>query len=71
MGTTTVIAHQGDTVDAICHRHLGRTAGVTEQVLEMNPGLASKGPVLPEGTPVLLPTQSTAPVQKQTIQLWD
>ena len=27
-----VIANQGDTVDQICQRHYGRTAGITEQV---------------------------------------
>lgn len=28
------IAHQNDTVEALCWRHYGRTAGVTEAVLE-------------------------------------
>lgn len=71
MGTATVIAQQGDTVDAICHRHLGRTNSITEQVLALNPGLASHGNVLPEGTKLLMPTLQQFPAQKQTIQLWD
>ena len=29
-----VRAYQGDTVDALCWRHYGRTQGVTEQVLQ-------------------------------------
>jgi phage tail protein X len=68
----TVLARQGDTVDGICWRELGATTGVVEQVLELNRGIADLGPVLPEGTPVVLPERSavTAPVLS-TIQLWD
>lgn len=65
-----VIALQGDTVDLLCMRHLGRTAGITEAVLDQNPGLAALGPVLPMGTAVYLP--DTAPAAPQTLhQLWD
>lgn len=66
-----VIAHQGDTVDLICHRHLGRTASVVERVLEANPGLAALGPVLPMGTALDLPDSAPAAVQEDLIQLWD
>jgi len=66
-----VIANQGDTVDALCWRHYGRTAGVTEAVLEANPGLADLGPILPQGVMVNMPeAQSTAPV-RQMVNLWD
>jgi len=65
-----VIAHQGDTVDALCWRHYGRTAGVVEAVLEANPRLADLGPVLPHGQRVTLPEQAPQP-QTQTVQLWD
>lgn len=65
-----VRAHQGDTVDAICWRHYGRTAGVTEQVLLANPGLADFGPTLPHGTLVELPDITTPP-QKRMVNLWD
>lgn len=61
---------QGDTVDRICHRVYGKTAGVTEAVYEANPGLADIGPVIPTGTLVKLPevaVQST----KATVQLWN
>jgi phage tail protein X len=67
---TTVHAAQGDTLDAICWRHYGRTAGVVEQVLDANPGLASLGPILPHGTAVQLPDITTQQ-QRQTVQLWD
>lgn len=66
----TVIANQGDTVDLICWREYGRTDGVTEAVLEANPGLADHGAVLPLGTQVSLP--DVTPTQKQTtVTLWD
>ncbi|WIX04442.1 tail protein X [Stutzerimonas balearica] len=64
-------AQQGDTVDAICWRHYGRTAGVVEQVLDANPGLADLGPVIPHGTQVLLPEQAVRAEQRQVVNLWD
>ncbi len=66
-----VTAHQGDTVDALCQRHLGSTASVTEQVLELNQGLASLGPILPMGTQVELPDQAPAKNNDTLIKLWD
>lgn len=66
-----VIAHQGDTLDTLCWRHLGTTRPV-EDALQRNPGLAALGAVLPEGTPVNLPeAESTAAPAKTIIQLWD
>lgn len=64
-------AHQGDTLDTLCWRHLGSVEPV-ETVLELNPGLAALGPILPEGTAVNLPeaTQAAAP-SAPIIQLWD
>ena len=62
----------GETVDAICWRMLGRTRDVTEQVLDLNPGLAALGPKLPAGTVVTLPdTADLAPAVLETINLWD
>lgn len=67
-----VIANQGDTLDSLCWRHLGSSTPV-EAVAEANPGLAALGPVLPVGTPVILPDAQPAARrrQKQLIQLWD
>ena len=67
---THMRAIQGDTVDAICWRHYGRTAGVTEAVLEANPGLADFGPQIPQGTLVLMPTEAPQPL-RQMVNLWD
>jgi len=66
-----VRAHQGDTVDAICQRIYGRTAGVTEQLLELNPGLADLGPILPQGTAITLPEVVQQPQHSTVVQLWD
>jgi phage tail protein X len=65
-----VIAQQGDSIDALCWRHLGSSAAV-EATFEANPGLAALGPVLPMGTPVVLPDQDAAPQNNTLIQLWD
>lgn len=67
-----VRAHQGDTVDIICQRAYGRTDVITEQVLRLNPGLADKGPILPQGTAVRLPdAPPDTRRQPSTIKLWD
>jgi phage tail protein X len=67
----SVIANQGDTVDAICWRYYGRTAGVTEAVLDANPGLADLGPVIPHGTAITLPDAAPQAEQRQVVNLWD
>lgn len=66
---TTVRAQQGDSIDSLCWRHLGSSAQV-EATLELNPGLAARGPVLPNGLPVTLP-EPAAPQKTNLIQLWD
>lgn len=63
-------ANQNETLDALCWRHYGRTAGVVEAVLEANPGLADLGPNLPQGHPVTLPDAAPQPEQ-QAVTLWD
>lgn len=66
-----VRAMQGDTLDAVCQRYYGRTAAVTEAVLELNRGLAELGPVLPQGTIIELPELAPPPQNNNMIQLWD
>lgn len=67
----TVHAQQGDTVDLICQRYFGRTAGITEAVLEANPGLAEKGVILPHGTAVRLPDVAPQATTTTAVKLWD
>lgn len=59
--TFAVRAQQGDTVDQLCQRHLGTTAGVTEVTYTLNPGIAALGPVLPLGLLVTLPEPNLTP----------
>lgn len=66
-----VAALQGDTLDQLCQRHLGRTAGVVEDALDANPGLAAQGAVLPMGAEVILPDQAPAAAPTPLLQLWD
>ncbi|RON61598.1 phage tail protein [Pseudomonas fluorescens] len=69
--TVSIRTQQNDTVDALCWRHYGRTAGVTEAVLEANPSLADHGPTLPQGLLVQMPEAQAAALQRQIVNLWD
>jgi len=69
--SVTIRAYQNDTVDAMCWRYYGRTAGVTEAVLEANPGLADHGPILPQGLVVNMPEAQASAPQRQMVNLWD
>ena len=62
-------ARAGETLDALTWRVLGTSA--VEPVLEANPGLAARGPVLPEGLAVTLPAAAAAPAEPPLPQLWD
>ena len=67
--STTVRAREHDTLDALCHRHLGRTAGTVEATLAAHPGLAKRAAGLGAGEPVEL-VAAPAPARPM-IQLWD
>lgn len=62
---------QNEMVDAICHRHYGRTKDVTEAVLAANPGLAALGPILPFATQVFLPVIAEQTKRKPLVGLYD
>lgn len=66
-----VASQQGDSVDQLVYRHFGRTRGLVEATLELNPGLADLGPVLPLGTTVELPAAPADQPAKQLLQLFD
>lgn len=67
-----VTAMQGDTVDAIAWRFFGRTGGLVEQILDLNPGLAALGAILPEGTTITVPDPADAEQPTtRLVQLWD
>ena len=63
------ITTQGDTVDLIAFNRFGGSSGPTESILDANPGLAARGPVLPAGLTIRIPV----PVKKdraQSTRLW-
>ncbi|MCP3788914.1 tail protein X [Pseudomonas sp. N2-11] len=64
-------SQQNDTVDALCWRHYGRTAGVVEAVLDANPGLADHGARLAAGLLINLPEIQTAAPDRPMVNLWD
>lgn len=60
---------EGDVLDRIVHDRYGRTAGVVEAVLEANPGLAARGPVLPRGIVITLPEVRESS-RARKVRLW-
>lgn len=72
MATLTLIAKQGDTLDALLWREAGLGPAAIGTVLDANPGLADLGTILPLGTSVGVPTATTTGKQTlQLVQLWD
>ncbi len=63
-------ARQNETLDALCFRVFGRTGGITEKVLGLNPQILGKSPLLAEGTSVYLPSVAPDQVREQ-VRLWD
>ena len=64
-----VQAQQNDTIDLVCWRYYGRTAGVSEAVIVANRG-SSAATELQAGQIVCLP-EIQPPAQRETVQLWD
>lgn len=60
----------GETLDALCWRVLGRTDGVVEEAIALNPAHAASV-ILPEGAAILLPSSITAAPAIETVQLWN
>lgn len=65
----TAYARAGDTIDAVLHRELGRTQGVTEAVLAANPDAAAFTR-LPEGMAITIPASAQAAPIADLIDLW-
>ena len=66
------VAGDGISVDLLIWRKYTRPMpGLLEQVLDINPGLAALGPILPIGTVVKLPTVKPPPVTElAVVRLW-
>jgi phage tail protein X len=66
-----ITSAQGDTLDELLWRERGLGIDAVDAVLAANPGLADLGPILPIGTPVIIPTIATPAVQvREIVQLW-
>lgn len=63
------ITQEGDSVDLIAFNRFG-VHGMEPAILEANPGLADRGPVLPIGTTVRIPVPLTADRQLSH-RLWE
>ncbi len=61
----------GDVLDALCRTHYGARDGATEHVLNANPGLARRGPILSSGVLITFPDLPAASPVTPTIRLWD
>ncbi|BEV44672.1 tail protein X [Afipia carboxidovorans] len=49
-----------------------KTPGLLERVLDMNPGLAGLGPVIPNGTSISIPIDTpSSPAAVPVVKLWD
>lgn len=65
------VTSDGDMLDAVCRHHYGPRAGTVEAVLQANPGLAGRGPVLPAGVRIELPDLGEAPPSSGAVRLWE
>jgi phage tail protein X len=68
----TYTTRQGDMVDAIAKARYGsELGGTTEAILIANPGLADRGPVLPENVAIVLPEIAPpTPRRIASVDLW-
>ena len=64
-----VMAQQDDNLDLLIYRHLGKSAGLLEQTLLLNPGISATE-ILPMGAVVTLPDKQSQPEINNTVQLW-
>ncbi len=65
-----VYSQQDETLDQLCWRIFGCTAGIVEQLYRDNPHLCEQSLRLSHGTPVNVPEQAPA-IIFQRINLWD
>lgn len=70
--TITATTRDKESVSALCWRVLGTSGGgVIEQTLDLNPGLAARGALLPAGLTITLPDISTdQPTTLSVVQFW-
>ena len=67
----TYLTSDGDVLDAVCHRQYGPRPQAVEAVLDANPGLADRGPLLPAGLRIELPELPAESRESGVVRLWD
>ena len=67
------VSGDGLMLDAILWRRYRRaTPGLLERTLDINPGLAALGPIIPHGTKIMIPIDPVpTPKIIDVIKLWD
>jgi phage tail protein X len=65
----TYYSIKGETLADIAFKHYGKTFGVVEKLMELNPKAIINQKV-PEGTPILLPELNPV-IVKKPIKVWD
>lgn len=61
----------GERLDRIARAELGaETGGTVEAILDLNPGLARKGPLFPVGTEIKLPPRGAAKAAVKVPRIW-
>lgn len=70
---TYVAATDGVAIDSMVWRRFRKPMpGLVERILDLNPGLADLGPLLPAGTTVVIPIDApTGPAVVNVVKLWD
>lgn len=74
--TVPYITTQQDRLDRICASFYGKTRGIVEAILEINPKLADYGSYFPAGVAIQLPPLETLTLLPENkppavIHLWD
>lgn len=69
VGQRRVWTLEGEVLDALCLRELG-SEHLAALVLDINPGLAAFGPILPAGVGVILPEAARRETTAPTVRLW-
>lgn len=67
----SVRARDGEAIDALVWRTLGRTRDAVEAVIAVNPGLGARLLGLPAGQLVRIPLDAGAQARPRLIDLWD
>ena len=68
------ITCDGDVLDQLCYRFYGKTAGVTEQVIMLNPAVSEYLDKMPEGITIHFPSLTLVEGinnEKSPVRLWD